>query len=572
MPRGLAQIAVAAALTAAVGAALVDRPEPGPPDQLAMQQDAVPESAGETTEKDRIAVPQRSADTRPIVEVSPSEITLLPARVVYRLDSENAFGPGSPGVTSTVLEPGEPQATTWPAQDRSTETTAKGPTPTEPGSAGAPSTSTPATSPRRQVTVPPPDETGRTTEAAQPSPESTTSTSLPVAVSQSCLPPMPATGPRQTLPASRGVLMSAVVNDGNIASLQAALDGAAPGTEIVVSGAYVGRLDFDGVHGTAQNPITVRANGAASIESLGTDSAVFFRNTSHVDLVGFVLDGGGQANAVVGIGGRYGDKGADGSGGSAHHVRVTDSEIRNSGQELVKVLNDSHHIVLERNSLHGSGHRHSGKYGEAIYIGSANSGPDNTHSITVHGNIFTDLTAEAVDIKSQGTHSVWVTDNVIHDLSWPSYGSTKYNNGAIAVGQQRDGSNGDRLSGLDYLVEGNWIWNFSESVGSYQDAVGIQAWSPATIRGNVVYATDNDGIELRDPYSGSGSADRTFVVEANYVWGAGRETGFDGIAASSLRSSTEILADSNRSALSGLAASSELPPPPVGFHITDGCW
>ncbi len=367
-------------------------------------------------------------------------------------------------------------------------------------------------------------------------------------------------------------MRSITVDDGRMSSLQAAVDEASPGTEILVSGAYTGRLDFNGVAGEPGRPVTVRAVGSASITSSGTDSAVFFRNSAHIDVIGLVLDGGGRANAVVGIGGRYGDKGADGSGGPAHHLRFSDNEIRNSGQELVKLLHDSSNVEFIFNRFHSSGRLQSGKYGEAIYIGSANSGPDRTHAVQISNNEFHDLTAEAVDIKSQGTYDIEVRSNVIHSLHWPNYGSAKYNNGAIAVGQQRDGRNGDRLTDLGYTIVGNWIWDVSETSGSYQDAAGIQAWSPATIVGNVVFATDNDGIEVRDSYAGSSSADRTFVVRDNVVWGTGRTAGVDGISSTGLQASTIVEAAGNAAAMNGMAQTTPRSIPPDGFDWRAGCW
>ncbi len=217
-----------------------------------------------------------------------------------------------------------------------------------------------------------------------------------------------------------------------------------------------------------------------------------------------------------------------------------DCEIRNAGQELAKVLWDSSYIYFGHCAFHDSGLQETGKYGEAVYIGSSGGVNDETHHITAEDCEFWNLTAEAWDVKSQGTHDTIFRRNVVRDCTWPNYGSTKYNQGMVALGQQHDGSY-DYAGDLNHLVEYNRIWNCHGHASStaYQDVAGLMAWAGGcTVRHNIVWDCDHSGLEFRHSYDDAEEANDTYTVENNTVWGNNVQESSGGIRFETKLSST----------------------------------
>jgi Right handed beta helix region len=198
------------------------------------------------------------------------------------------------------------------------------------------------------------------------------------------------------------------VSDG--AALRVALASAAPGTVITLRpGTYTGAFTITR-SGTQAAPIWVCGGRDALIQGTGTgtgskDTQYLFHidHASWVRLVGFTL--------------RNGQKGVMTDG--TQHSIIAGLSVSDIGDEGIHLRSYSSDNLVTGNVVRDTGHR-SDKFGEGIYIGSANSnwakysggGPDTSDRNAVIGNQISDTTAENIDIK-EGTTGGTVSGNVL---------------------------------------------------------------------------------------------------------------------------------------------------------------
>jgi hypothetical protein len=235
------------------------------------------------------------------------------------------------------------------------------------------------------------------------------------------------------------------VSDGP--ALRTALSAAHAGSVITLQpGTYTGAFTIT-TSGTEAAPIWVCGGRNAVIQGTGTgtgskDTQYLFHvdHASWIRLVGFSL--------------RDGQKGvmADGT----QHSTIAGLSVSDIGDEAIHLRAFSSDNLVTGNVVSDTGHR-SGKFGEGIYIGSANSNwstysngdPDTSDRNQVIGNQVSGTTAENIDIK-EGTTGGTVSGNVLSSVgmtsadswidikgnSWTVAGNTGTGGGSLVDGIQ----------------------------------------------------------------------------------------------------------------------------------------
>ncbi|MEU4426773.1 NosD domain-containing protein [Actinoplanes sp. NPDC024001] len=249
--------------------------------------------------------------------------------------------------------------------------------------------------------------------------------------------------------------------------LTAALKDVAPGTSIrLADGVYEGTFAATG-SGTESQPVSLCGSAGAILDGGGIKKGygLHLDGTSFWRVSGFTV--------------RNAQKGVMGDGVTHSVIRgLTVEQIGDEGIHLRKFSTDN---VIEKNTVRDTGNRRT-KYGEGIYIGSANSNwgeitsgaPDASDRNVVRGNKISDTTAEAVDIKEGTT-------------------------GGTVDGNTFDGS---------ALVE--------DDADSWVDVKG-NSW---TISNNTGTNSPNDGFQTHQVYSGWGIGN-TFTGNVATVNGPG---------------------------------------------------
>jgi hypothetical protein len=179
--------------------------------------------------------------------------------------------------------------------------------------------------------------------------------------------------------------------------LSAALSKAGSGTVIALEdGTYDGRFTLKN-GGSSSKPVAVCGGAGAVIDGGSTDDGYGF----HVDGASYaVLSGFSVRNAQKGV-----------MVDDARSVTVSGLTVSSIGDEGIHIRDGSDDAKVVGNRISGTG-RHEAKYGEGIYIGTAESNwceishckPDRVEGALVQGNTISDTTAESVDIK-EGTSS-----------------------------------------------------------------------------------------------------------------------------------------------------------------------
>jgi hypothetical protein len=203
--------------------------------------------------------------------------------------------------------------------------------------------------------------------------------------------PSPATG----AVSAAAVCAHATTTVSTASQLSKALGSAKAGSVIALKdGTYRGTFTAK-TSGTASQPVAVCGGTGAVIDGGGTDSgyAVHVDGADHVVLSGFTV-----RNAQKGV-----------MIDAASAVTVSGLTVTRIGDEGIHVRDGSDDARIVGNRVSSTGH-HEGKYGEGIYIGTAESNwceishcqPDLVSGALVQGNTVSDTTAESVDIK-EGT-------------------------------------------------------------------------------------------------------------------------------------------------------------------------
>ena len=186
--------------------------------------------------------------------------------------------------------------------------------------------------------------------------------------------------------------------------LQRALDAARPGRTIrLAAGTYAGNFVAT-AQGTPDSPIRLCGNRDAVLDGGDVDGGytLHLQKASHWQVLGLTVRGGGKGVMVD-----------EGTGNLIQDLLVT-----SVGDEAIHLRTDSTDNAVVGNVVRDTGLRKP-KYGEGIYIGSAESNwcrqtdcrPDRSDRNVIEANDIAGTTAESVDIK-EGTSDGVLRDNV----------------------------------------------------------------------------------------------------------------------------------------------------------------
>jgi len=258
---------------------------------------------------------------------------------------------------------------------------------------------------------------------------------------------------------------AATIVVGTADELTAALEQAAAGTVVELrDGTYTGQ--FTGTaKGTADKPIYVCGGPGAVIDGGGVKKGYAFHldGADHWRLLGFTV-----RNSQKGV---MADR--------TNHSVISGLDVTQIGDEAIHLRKFSSDNLVENNTVSDTGRRRD-KFGEGVYVGTANSnwqqitggGPDTSDRNVIRGNTIRATTAEAIDIKEGTT-------------------------GGTVAGNTFDGS---ALTGAD-----SWV-----------DVKGND-W---TIRDNSGTHSPEDGFQTHQVYAGWGRGN-TFTANKATVDGAG---------------------------------------------------
>lgn len=216
------------------------------------------------------------------------------------------------------------------------------------------------------------------------------------------------------------------------AELRAALESARPGDVIhLAAGTYEGEFTAQAA-GTSDAPITLCGEQDAVLDGGEPDGGytLHLDGAAHWHLLGFSVTGGQKGVMLDGT----------------EHSVIEGLTVTDTGDEAIHLRAHSSHNTVVGNHVSGTGLRKP-KYGEGIYIGSAESNweeltggePDTSDHNLVEDNRIEEVTAEAVDIK-EGT-----TGGILRNNSF---------DGSAIAGDDHADSWVD-VKGNDWLIEGN---------------------------------------------------------------------------------------------------------------------
>lgn len=281
--------------------------------------------------------------------------------------------------------------------------------------------------------------------------------------------------------------------DGPLASaraIQAAVERAEPGEDLViVSGTYELSLDIDGVSGTADEPIRLRAEpgGEVEIVAKGEPYALYVHNAAHwvigSDDARLTFDGDGEAHATVGLG-LYSGSVAETSNddpGPAEHITLQNLDVVDAGQALLRIAHGSTAIDVVDSRLAGSGRRRA-EFGEGIYIGSA-AGEDLVDDVQIRDVRISDVRAEAIDVKG-GSDGIFVRGVEITDVVLRSDDT----NNKCAIAQRSDGL----LSVADTVISG--VTSGEDVEVSRNEPCGIYVDGPVSIERTTITDTEREAV------------------------------------------------------------------------------
>ena len=168
---------------------------------------------------------------------------------------------------------------------------------------------------------------------------------------------------------------------------------------------------------------------------------------------------------------------------NAHGISLLNSDIRDIGQEIVRIKGGSSDILVEGNTIADSGRRTDNSHanGEGVYIGTGTpSNVDRVTDVTVRNNVITRLTDEAIDIKIPSTN-VTIVGNTITDVHTQT-------TGAVVIHL-----NSRTSADSNILIDGNTISDVTRST-PYLDGNCIVAAATATIQNNTISNCQHRGI------------------------------------------------------------------------------
>ena len=168
---------------------------------------------------------------------------------------------------------------------------------------------------------------------------------------------------------------------------------------------------------------------------------------------------------------------------NAHGISLLDSDIRDIGQEIVRIKGGSSDILVEGNTIADSGRRTDNAHanGEGVYIGTGTpSNVDRVSNVTVRNNVISGLTDEAIDIKIPSSN-VTIVGNTISNVHTQT-------TGGIVVHL-----NSTTSANSNIRIDGNTISNVTRST-PYRDGNCIVAAATVTIVNNTIRNCEHRGI------------------------------------------------------------------------------
>ena len=267
----------------------------------------------------------------------------------------------------------------------------------------------------------------------------------------------------------------------------------AAGDVVCLTGAR-GPLVVRGVEGTPAAPIVLRGDATISVGSLEHGNAIWIADSAHIQVQGLRVETAQTGVAVT----------------SSHHVRVeglTLSDLGQAGISVSRARQDgrftgpaSHHVDLVGNRVHDTG-KVTARYGEGVYVGTGGFEGDDTHHVVIARNTFSEVRAEAIDLKPH-THDLVVRENVVES-------GDHFFHAAITVGAQAfDGPD------MAVLVEGNDVRSFT---GADVAGIGV-GHGNAIVRDNTVGEVEG-GCSLRTWTTFANPEARSVRFEGNTIAG-----------------------------------------------------
>lgn len=206
--------------------------------------------------------------------------------------------------------------------------------------------------------------------------------------------------------------------------VQKALEYAMPGdTVVLLPGRYLQDIRTRR-GGDSRAPIQIR--GSIDAVVLGAGGARIIEiNHSHIELIGFSVDGGGQTGGAIRDKLIYveGDP-TEGITG----VRLLGLKLANAGGECIRMKSMAHDNEIAYNQISRCGiddfeRKGKGKNGEAVYLGTApeqwdHAGMDASNGNHVHHNHISSHGSECVDIK-EGARLNLIEHNLCSDQKDP---------------------------------------------------------------------------------------------------------------------------------------------------------
>jgi MYXO-CTERM domain-containing protein len=262
---------------------------------------------------------------------------------------------------------------------------------------------------------------------------------------------------------------AAIVNVGPGDDVEAAINAAQPGDEIVLAdGEYMltERFGF-AVAGNEGAPIVIRAADGASplLHRPNADqNIVDIDSATWVEIRGIRFQGGSAGVRIS----------------AADHLTIEDCEIFGTNDVALRandggVTYESLHIV--HNHIHDTNNT-----GEGMYLGCNDDGCRVANSIIErnwvhHTNQATVSQGDGIELK-EGSHDNVIRDNVIHDTNYP-----------CILTYSAAGNGGPNV------IERNVLWNCGDH--------GIQSAADATIRNNIILSANASGIAMQAHQSGA---------------------------------------------------------------------
>jgi MYXO-CTERM domain-containing protein len=262
---------------------------------------------------------------------------------------------------------------------------------------------------------------------------------------------------------------AAVVDVGPGDDVEAAINAAQPGDEIVLAGGeyMLTELFSVTIAGTEAQPIIIRAADGEQphLHRPNADQNIIdIASASWAEIRGIEFSGGSAGIRIS----------------AADHLTIEDCEIHDTNDVALRandggVTYESLHIV--HNHIHDTNNT-----GEGMYLGCNTDACRVANSVIErnwvhHTNQATVEQGDGIELK-EGSHDNVIRDNVIHDTNYPCI--LTYS----AVGN--GGAN---------VIERNVMWNCGDH--------GIQSAADAVIRNNIILSANSSGIAMQMHDSGS---------------------------------------------------------------------